>query len=113
MATATLTPTEAEAAELEALAPATAEVRKLVSVYHAAVARKEAAEEARVSARDRLGALLDADGLQGFTVGGKVVARASTVRTPRLDTAKLKAKHPRIFAMFTVVTVSKRITVPN
>lgn len=59
------------------------------------------------------GATLEANGLQAFTVGGKAIVRLSEVTTHRLDSEKLKLKHPRIWAAFQKVTVAKRVTIGN
>lgn len=72
--------------------------------------KKELDKQMDVIKRD-FGATLEANGLQAFTVGGKAIVRLSEVTTHRLDSEKLKLKHPRIWAAFQKVTVAKRVTI--
>jgi len=51
------------------------------------------------------------DGVQGYVLDGKVHARRSEVHTTRVDSARLKEKHPKIYAAFLKVTESVRITI--
>lgn len=111
MPTSTLTPTEAQAAELEGLKPANAAVLRLITAHEDAKAAKVAAEKLRDAAAKELGKLLESGDLQGFTYGGKVVVRLSTVRTPRFENERFKLSHPRLWAAFTKITVSKRLNV--
>ena len=50
-------------------------------------------------------------GVQGFELNGKIHARRSEVKTTRIDSKKFKAAHPRLWAAFSTVTESVRITI--
>jgi predicted phage-related endonuclease len=108
-----LNPTEAEALELEALVSvdSNTDIKAKIRQARSLKEKRDAAEKAYSDAKNELGSMLADAGLQGFTLNGKVVVRRSLVRTSRLDSKALKAKHPRIFAAFMKVTESIRVTV--
>lgn len=102
---------ETEAAQLEGLAPMP---QDLISKRQERLALKEQRDaiQARMDEiRDEFGARLEAEGLQGFVLNGKVHARRSVVQTRRVDSKKLKEKHPQIWRAFSILTESVRIVV--
>jgi hypothetical protein len=112
---ADLSITEAEAAELESLSPLPQELA-LIRAEWLALKEQENHVKARLNEkRDALGAALEAAGLQGFTVDGRVVVRRSEVTTNALDTAKIKKDDPalfgRLFQSFAKVTKSVRVNI--
>lgn len=102
---------EAEAAALEGIAPMPLDLialrEKKLRLSEERDALNAQIDEIKATFAERL----EAYGVQGFELNGKVHARKSLVRTPRLDTKKFKAAHPKIWAAFTVVTTSVRVTI--
>lgn len=111
-ASAPALPLDEQAAALaEGIAEMPADLVALREEKIALQERKDALESRIAEIRDIFGKRLEEDGLQGYTYHGKVHARRSEVRTPRLDTKALKEKHPKIFAAFTKVTESVRVVI--
>lgn len=102
---------ETEAAQLEGLAPMPSD---LVTLRNRKLELDEQASAIKVEI-DAIKATFDqrlqAEGVQGFVLNGKVHGRRSEVTTARVDAALLKEKHPRIYKAFLKVTKSVRITI--
>lgn len=102
---------ETDALTLEALAPMPQDLIALREEKIAIQERIDALETRKKEIRDIFGQRLLDDGLQGYLLHGKVHARRTVVRSPRLDSKALKDKHPRIYAAFVKITESVRIVV--
>lgn len=104
---------EAEAQELEGLCAVDTNTVVLLKIKEFDTLReqKKAIDLKMDVIKRNLGATLEKNHLQAFTVGGKAIVRLSEVTTHTLDSIKLKAKHPRIWAAFQKVTVAKRVTI--
>jgi hypothetical protein len=99
------------AALLEGLAPMPAHLIPLRDESNALKEQIDALTERREKIKETFGKTLEADGLQGFILHGKVHARVSYVTNNRVDTKELRAKRPDVFQEFLVTTKSKRVTV--
>lgn len=104
---------EAEAQEQEGLLAIDDNIELQLKVKEFDTLRKQKKEldaQMDVIKRD-LGATLEANHLQAFTVGGKAIVRISDVETRTVDSKKLKEKHPKIWLAFLKITQSKRVTI--
>ena len=102
---------ETEAAAAEALAPMPADLVALRERKLKLAEQRDLLNEQIDEIKGIFATRLVEDGLQGYVLAGKVHARRSLVRTSRLDSKKLKEKHPRIFAAFQTVTETVRINI--
>lgn len=102
---------ETEAAEAELLAPMPADVIALRERKLTLQAQVDLLNEEIGKIKDTVGQRLQEEGLQGYMYGGKVHARRSIVVSKRVDSKKLKEKHPRIWAAFLTTTESVRVTI--
>lgn len=102
---------ETEAAEAEGIATMPSDLVALRERKLVLDAQKAVIEEELTAIRDTFGKRLLEAGLQGYTFGGKVHARRSEVLTNRIDTEKLKAKHPQIYRAFLKATTSVRVVI--
>jgi len=106
-----ITLNEAEAAAAEGIAAMPADLVALRNEKIQLDEQISALEARKKEIRDIFGARLESMGLQGFSLNGKVHARRSEVHTTRLDSGKLKEKHPKIWAAFAKVTDSVRVVI--
>jgi hypothetical protein len=102
---------EQDAAQDEALAPMPADVIALRERKLALQAQIDLLQEEIGVIKDTVGKKLEDAGLQGYVLGGKVHARRSEVITNRLDSQRLKEKHPQIWRAFIKPTHSVRVVI--
>lgn len=102
---------ELEAAELEGILPMP---EHLVAKRAEWLALKEQIDEltaVKNAIRDEFGEAMEQAGAQGFLLHGKVHSRRSTVTSHTVDSKRLKAEMPSIFAKFLKTTKTVRVTI--
>lgn len=102
---------EQEAALLEGLAEMPADLVSLRRRRLALKERKDKIQQEMDDIRDTFAERLEAEGLQGYMLSGKVKARRSEVTTHRADTNILKTKYPKIWAAVMKTTKSVRVDI--
>lgn len=103
--------TEAEAAELEGLAPMPADLIELREEKLALDKQIEELEGRKNEIKEIFGKRLEADGMQGFLLHGKVHARVTYGTRHGVDSKKLKEKMPHIWAQFMKITKYRSVTI--
>ncbi len=101
---------ETEAALNEGLAPMPEDLLQLRDEWIVLKDQIDMLNERKDEIKVIISKRLEDDGLQGYTWGGKVRARISSVTTPRLDSKKLKETMPHIWNQFIKITKSERFT---
>jgi len=101
----------AEAAELEGLAPMPAELEGLRLEKLEIDKQKALLEQRLTEIKDEFGKRLEADGLQGYVVDGKVHARVSHGTRTGVDAKKLKAEMPHIWSKYLKTTAYRSVTI--
>ncbi len=103
---------ETEAAELEALAPMPDDLLPLRNRKLKIDEQMEKLEFELKKIKDEFDDRLKADGLDGYTINGKVRGRRSSFKRFTINSKLLKEKHPRIYKAFLTETpvVSIKIT---
>lgn len=102
---------EVEAAVLEGLAPMPEDLVPLRNRANELKEQIDQLTDARNSIKEIFGKRLEAESLQGFVLNGKVHARVSHGTRNSIDTKRLKAERPDIWAQYLKVTKYKSVTV--
>ena len=109
--TATVTMNEREAAEAEGLVEMPLDLIALRDRKLQLDEQKDALVAEIDKIKETFAQRMEAYGVQGFVLNGKVHARRSEVKTSRIDSKALKEAHPRLWAAFSKVTESVRVVI--
>lgn len=102
---------EQEAALNEGLAEMPADVRQMRDEWLELKRQADNLNEVRNRLRDTIAERMKEDGVQGYVLDSKVKARTTSVTSVGVDSKALKEQMPTVWAKFSKITKSVRVTI--